>query len=386
MKTQQFLRGKTFFFTVLICVYLCNIGYAQNRAMLDSIRAEATLLTYSNPELAIEKGLKLVELSNDAPSSQISGLIIVANGYAILKNHEKVLEYAFMADSVAEKSKNYTDRIRVLGFIGGEYQRLKLGNKALNYLDKAYELSLQQPLPDSLKFLQGNIVFVKGLIQKDNLGCEYAMQYLLQAEEIFKNNLTSKAINTSLGIANNNIGDCYIELGEYEKAKENYNEAILFATKVNSVKIIAYSELGLSKIFSAKGEYLEAINILQKALSSLENINDIAMYTQIYKALSENYSEIEDTENFNKYTSLYLAEEDKLLNEEKKSLNTIVNDISLDNSEKSEAQENKYFYLFIISGMLLLIFLIYIINKIIKKRRKIAKHRKEVDSAEKSDE
>ena len=345
MKTQQFLRGKTFFFTVLICVYLCNIGYAQNRAMLDSIRAEATLLTYSNPELAIEKGLKLVELSNDAPSSQISGL-----------------------------------------FIGGEYQRLKLGNKALNYLDKAYELSLQQPLPDSLKFLQGNIVFVKGLIQKDNLGCEYAMQYLLQAEEIFKNNLTSKAINTSLGIANNNIGDCYIELGEYEKAKENYNEAILFATKVNSVKIIAYSELGLSKIFSAKGEYLEAINILQKALSSLENINDIAMYTQIYKALSENYSEIEDTENFNKYTSLYLAEEDKLLNEEKKSLNTIVNDISLDNSEKSEAQENKYFYLFIISGMLLLIFLIYIINKIIKKRRKIAKHRKEVDSAEKSDE
>tara|TARA_R110002049_G_scaffold72395_15_gene186729 strand:- start:4206 stop:5366 length:1161 start_codon:yes stop_codon:yes gene_type:complete len=386
MKTQQFLRGKTFFFTVLICVYLCNIGYAQNRAMLDSIRAEATLLTYSNPELAIEKGLKLVELSKDAPSSQISGLIIVANGYAILKNHEKVLEYAFMADSVAEKSKNYTDRIRVLGFIGGEYQRLKLGNKALNYLDKAYELSLQQPLPDSLKFLQGNIVFVKGLIQKDNLGCEYAMQYLLQAEEIFKNNLTSKAINTSLGIANNNIGDCYIELGEYEKAMENYNEAILFATKVNSVKIIAYSELGLSKIFSAKGEYLEAINILQKALSSLENINDIAMYTQIYKALSENYSEIEDTENFNKYTSLYLAEEDKLLNEEKKSLNTIVNDISLDNSEKSEAQENKYFYLFIISGMLLLIFLIYIINKIIKKRRKIAKHRKEVDSAEKSDE
>ncbi|GHC53480.1 hypothetical protein GCM10008083_16890 [Ulvibacter litoralis] len=359
--------------------------YAQSRATLDSIRAEATLLTYSNPQLAIKKGLQLYEMAKNDPSSQTAALITVANAYAILKNHEKVLTYAFRADSVAEKSNNYADRVRVLGFIGGEYQRLKLGNKALSYLDKAYEITVNHPLPDSIKFLQGNIVFVKGLIQKDNLGCEYALEYLKEAEVIFKNNTTNKAINSSIGIANNNIGDCNFELKEYAAAKENYEEAIFYGSKVNSTKIVAYSELGLSKILTVEGKNLEAIHTLQEALKSIEHINDISMNSEIYKALSDNYSIVEDTENFNKYTSLYLAEEAKLLSEEKKSLNTIVNDISLDNSEKSEAQKNKYNYFFIFSIIVLLLLLLYILKNILKKRKKIAQHKEKIDSSEKND-
>ena len=35
----------------------------------------------------------------------------MANGYAVLKNHDKVLEYAFRADSIAKNSKNFTDSI-----------------------------------------------------------------------------------------------------------------------------------------------------------------------------------------------------------------------------------------------------------------------------------
>lgn len=384
MKTQQNTVLKYLFFTLFTSMLSLGM-YAQSRATLDSIRAEATLLTYSNPQLAIKKGLQLYEMAKNDPSSQTAALITVANAYAILKNHEKVLTYAFRADSVAEKSNNYADRVRVLGFIGGEYQRLKLGNKALSYLDKAYEITVNHPLPDSIKFLQGNIVFVKGLIQKDNLGCEYALEYLKEAEVIFKNNTTNKAINSSIGIANNNIGDCNFELKEYAAAKENYEEAILYGSKVNSTKIVAYSELGLSKILTVEGKNLEAIHTLQEALKSIEHINDISMNSEIYKALSDNYSIVEDTENFNKYTSLYLAEEAKLLSEEKKSLNTIVNDISLDNSEKSEAQKNKYNYFFIFSIIVLLFLLLYILKNILKKRKKIAQHKEKIDSSEKND-
>lgn len=374
---------------LLLLILLMNLPlgiYAQSRAKLDSIRAEATLVTYSNPQLAIEKGLQLFEMAKKDPSSQIAGLIIVANAYAILKNHEKVLTYAFKADSVAEISNNYADRVRVLGFIGGEYQRLKLGNKALSYLDKAYDISVRHPLPDSIKFLQGNIVFVKGLIQKDNLGCEYALEYLKEAEVIFKNNKTNKAINSSIGIANNNIGDCNFELKQYAAAKENYNEAILYASKVNSTKIIANSELGLSKILTVEGNNLEAIQLLQKALSSVKNINDISINSQIYKVLSDNYSIVEDIENFNKYTSLYLAEEEKLLTEEKKSLNTIVNDISSDNSKKSEVQVNTYNYLLIFTVLIFLIILLYILRNIIKKRKKIAQHKEKLETSDKTDD
>ena len=112
------------------------MSMAQNRAQLDSLRQEASVVTYSDPELAVKKGLELYTLAKDDPSTQIGALIIIANGYAVLKKHDNVLKYAFKADSIAEKSKIYSDRIRVLGFIGGQYQRLNLNDKALNYLEQ----------------------------------------------------------------------------------------------------------------------------------------------------------------------------------------------------------------------------------------------------------
>jgi tetratricopeptide (TPR) repeat protein len=325
----------------------------------------------------------LYELAKNDPSTQIGALIIVANGYAVLKNHDKVLEYAFRADSVAQKNNNYTDRIRVLGFIGGEYQRLKLSDKALNYLDAAYEISVKHPLPDSLNFLKGNILFVKGLIQKDNLGCEYALKFMNEAKNIFKQNISSKTINASIAIANNNIGDCNFDLKAFAKAEENYNEAIVYASKVNATKSIAYAELGLAKILTEEGKNTEAIEMLEEAMKAVENVNDIGINSEIYKALSNSYSAIGDTENFNKYTSLYLAEQEKLLSEEKKSLNKVVNDLSSENIKKREEQKDKYNYLFMFFGFILLLFFYFIIKKILAKRKKIALHKKEMHKSSK---
>ncbi|WP_165593567.1 tetratricopeptide repeat protein [Aequorivita soesokkakensis] len=381
---QQFTDKLILFSCAIIFFGGSFSSFAQTRAELDSLRSEASTITYNNPELAIEKGLSLYKLAKKDPSTQIGALIIVANGYAVLKNHDKVLEYAFQADSIAKNSKIYTDRIRVLGFIGGEYQRLNLSSKALNYLDQAYEISVSHPLPDSLKFLQGNILFVKGLIQKDNLGCEYALQYFKQAEEVFKNNISSNAINASVAIASNKIGDCNFEMKDYKKAKENYEEAIVYAKKINATKNIAYSELGLANILSTEGKNGEAIQILERAIRSIENVNDIGINSEIYKSLSENYAAIGNAENANKYTSLYLAEQDKLLSEEKKSLNKVVNDLSSENVKKRERQKDKYNYLFLFFGIVLLLVILIVVKKIIAKRRKIFLHKEELKKSSKN--
>ncbi len=359
------------------------MSIAQNRAHLDSLRQEASVVTYSDPELAIKKGLELYSLAKDDPSTQIGALIIIANGYAILKKHDNVLKYAFKADSIAEKSNTYSDRIRVLGFIGGEYQRLNLNDKALNYLDQAYEISVKNPLPDSLKFLQGNILFVKGLIQKDHLGCEYALPFLEQARAVFKNNISSKTINASIAIADSNIGDCNFEMENYDEAEKNYNEAIEYASKVNSTKSIAYGNLGLANILAKKGKYKEAIIILEAAFLSIKKINDPGTNSQVLKALSENYEAVGDTENFNKYSSLYIAENEKLLDEEKKSLKKIVTDLSSENSAERTQQKNKYTYLFLFLGVIFMLLIVLIIRNILQKRKKIAEQRQEIDNSSK---
>lgn len=385
MKIQFFISKKSFLFVTAL-FFLVAKGNSQTRAQLDSLRAEANIVVYSNPELAIEKGKQLYKMAKNDPSTQIGALLILANGYAVLKNHDKVLEYAFKADSVAERNNNFTDRIRVLGFIGGEYQRLKLSDKALSYLDQAYDISVKHPLPDTLKFLQGNILFVKGLIQKDNLGCEYALRYMNDAKEIFKQNITSKTINASIAIANNNIGDCNFEMKAFDKAKANYEESIFYAQKINATKNIAYAELGLANILSEEGKNQEAIEMLEKALKSIENVNDIGINSEIYKALSEKYSAVGDTENFNKYTSLYLAEQEKLLSAENKSLNKVTKDLTSENLKKREAQKSKYNYLFLFFGIVLVLVILVVVKKIIAKRRKISLHKEELKKSSKNKE
>jgi len=368
---------------MLALLFLCHTVRAQNKALVDSLRQEANVLAYSNPELAIERGMELFNLSKNKPSQQVSALLTIANAYAVLKDHDQVLKYALKADSIAGENQNYTDQIRALGFIGGQYQRLKLSNRALEYLDHAYNISVKHPLPDSIQYLQGNILFVKGLIQRDNLGCEYALPYFTEAAQVFRDNLDKKLMNSSMAIALNNIGDCNFQLEKYAVAQKNYNEAIAFASKINAVKNTAYSKLGLAKIFSKQKKYQLAIKKLEEALLSVKNINDAGLKSDIYKTLSENYAIVGNDEKYNTYTKLYFEEEEKLLDEEKNSINQVANNLAAENLDKRENQKNTYTYIFIICGVLLLLVLGYIISKILQKRRKIAQQKKEIENTSK---
>ncbi len=357
--------------------------FAQDKKLIDSLRQEANFLAYSNPELAIVRGTELYELSYNDPSQQVSALLTMANAYAVLKDHDQVLKYALMADSIAGKHQNYSDQVRALGFIGGQYQRLKLSNRALTYLDRAYNLSLKHPLPDSIQYLQGNIVFVKGLIQRDQLGCEYALPYLTEASEVFKENLDNKLMNSSMAIALNNIGDCNFELQRFETARENYQDAIEYAERINASKNIAYSQLGLANVLSKEEKHQEAIHLIHKALLSVEDIDDTGLQTQLYKALSKNYERIGDEENYNKYIKIYFETEEKLLEEEKNSVNQIANDLTLENIDKRKNQQNKYTYILLLSGIILAVVLFYIFRKILQKRKKISQKKLEIDNTSK---
>ncbi|WP_339697522.1 hypothetical protein [uncultured Marixanthomonas sp.] len=112
---------KNILFSLLMfaLLLLSHIVNAQNKALIDSLRQEANVLAYSNPERAVERGLELFSLSENNPSQQVSALLTVANAYAVLKDHDKVLKYALKADSIASENQNYTDQVRALGFIGG---------------------------------------------------------------------------------------------------------------------------------------------------------------------------------------------------------------------------------------------------------------------------
>src|SRR5690606_41946947 len=62
--------------------------------------------------------------------------------------------------------RSYPTQIQVAGFIGEKYHNLNINSKAKYYFDEAYDLIEKHPLPDSLKFYKGNLLFLKALIDR----------------------------------------------------------------------------------------------------------------------------------------------------------------------------------------------------------------------------
>ncbi|OAB77381.1 tetratricopeptide repeat protein [Cochleicola gelatinilyticus] len=356
---------------------------AQTRTQLESLLKEANVSTYNDPKNAIAKGHELYKLAEHNSDFQVGALLTIANAYAVLKDHEKVFHYALKADSIAEQHKNYTDQIKVLGFIGGQYQRLKLGSRALNYLDRAYELSVAHPLPDSIQYLKGNIAFVKGLIQRDNLGCGYALPNFEEAVEVFKKSLEKPSLNASVAIALNRVGDCNFELKNFKAAQTSYSDAITYASRINSKLTIAYSKLGLAKLHFENKEHTEAIGILKEAVEIVSEMNDVGINSQLYEAIAKNYFELNDIENYNTYNALYFSEEEKLVSEEKKSLNIVAKEMASESRKKREEKRNTYTYLFLCLGIFSVLIILFIALKLIRKRRKLNEKKRNAEKASK---
>src|SRR5690606_11643916 len=88
---------------------------------LDSLKTEINLMVYNNPEEAIRKPKEAYPLiKEDDTTLKITYLLTIANAYAILKKHDKVMETALEAKKIAETKGTPLNKIQVLGFIAGE--------------------------------------------------------------------------------------------------------------------------------------------------------------------------------------------------------------------------------------------------------------------------
>ena len=362
----------------LIMCLLFVFGYTTAQVNLDSLKTELNLMVYNNPKEAIMQIEEIYPTITD-PSMQISYLLTSANAYAVLKNHDAVMETALKAKKIADEAGSPLNRIQVSGFIGGQYRRLGLDDKALLYINEAEEVFKTEVIPDSLKYLGGNILIVKGLIQRSSLGCEYALPYFKEAANVYKKYASKKINMVSVAIAHNNIADCYIEINDFNAAEFNFKEAIKYSLEVNSGHSLAYARMGLSRIYKQENENEKAIDLLKEVDADLEEMNDLSIKKEVYKQLSENYKAINDTQNYEYYSHLYFEETKRIAAEEKKSLNTVVNDLS-EETQKSQ-KETKSKFIFILLGAILLFIIImsYLAYKIVKKREKINEKKEQID-------
>ncbi|MPT31219.1 MAG: tetratricopeptide repeat protein [Chryseobacterium sp.] len=341
----------------------------KNEPHLDSL----FLMMNSNPEKVIRLGKELYKKYKGNPKMEISILTIIGSSYSVKKDYEKAIEYAFKTRDISQKINDYPTQIQVAGFIGEKYHNLNIYSKAKYYADEAYDLIEKHPLPDSLKFYKGNILFLKALIYRDELGCDFAKTYYEKALEVYIPALKNRdMLRFSIADIYNEIGGCFLEQDQLEAARGSFEKSLQYAINGNYALLNAESLAGLGRINFLQKDYVKAKKEFDKAILILKSNKVENANPEVYKYISENYYALNDIENHTLYLNLYKQKTNTDISAKKKSVNEII--IKQTAEENSENNNTAKYWIIIV----LCILIVLVIYQIVQTKSKIRKLKKQI--------
>ncbi len=310
------------FFTVIILTIFSQLSVAQNNKKIDSLIGVANTFMFKNPQKTIQIGEELLKKKDISDSYKISSYILIANGFAAMNDYKKSIDFALKANDLSEKIKDNANQIRTLGLIGNQYTRIEMREEAWKYLDKADKLTQTVYLPDSMKYLIGNINLLKGFLYKRSLDCGYAIKHFDKAIAAFKKDKKGFAV-ANLGQAYNQKGYCYLSINK-DSAKVSFENGLADARKNGAKSLECNALVGLSEIESDKENFKTSNDTLFYALKLAKEINQFEMQTKIYKLLSNNFVATGDFQNHLNYEKLYESTQSKFASENIKSVNELI--------------------------------------------------------------
>jgi len=358
---------------VWILLFVVDLQTLSAQKNVDPHLDSLFLMMNSNPDKVIKLGSELYKKYRGNPKMEISILTIIGSSYSVKKEYEKAIEYAFKTREISQKINDYPTQIQVAGFIGEKYHNLNIYSKAKYYADEAYELIEKHPLPDDLKFYKGNILYLKALIYRDELGCDFAKTYYNKALEVYISALKNREmLRFSIADIYNEIGSCYLEENKLEEAKGSFENSLQYTVNGNYDLLNAESRAGLGRILYLQKDYTKAKTEFDKAIQILKSNKIENANPEVYKYISENYYALNDIENHRLYLNLYKQKTSTDSNAKKQSVNEIiVKKTAEENSDNDNS--SKYWIISILA-----ILIVLIIYQIIQTKVKIAKLKKQI--------
>lgn len=234
-----------------------KIGFSKGRILSQRLYGLYNDLS-GNYDSAIQYYLKTLEASRQdhLTEYEISALSDLAIAYSEIKQPEKALEVYRECLQLTENRGEVSGMISGYSNIGAIFNMLSEPDSALIYLQKANQLSHQYHHTESLPFINnntGNVYFKKKEFKK--------------AIEYFRLNKTVHEAENSqadLWIDYLNMGDCFIELGNYDSARAYVQESLDIAILLASKSKEADSYALMAKFYERTAQYKKALDFQKK--------------------------------------------------------------------------------------------------------------------------
>ncbi|KMQ65470.1 hypothetical protein ACM46_06140 [Chryseobacterium angstadtii] len=348
---------------------LCLSASAQP-VSFDSLMKKARLEIYDNPAHTIHIGKNLLQQEKDI-HRKISIYQLLSTAYIAKRDFDQSLQYLLKAKETAEKTNDPKIRTSVLISAAIQYQQMELFSKSLETLNEADQYLDQ--LPDHLqeKHIEKARSFaIRGMIYKSQSNSEIALEKFLISIENFDKTQHKHLTYSNMSVVYYNIGYCYLNLNQPEKAHEAFVQSANYARKNKAKSLEAFALKGMAEMYKQKKENETALHLLIRAEDLSRNTGDLILNEGIYKEMSENYLAMGKPHLYQIYSRKYFEMRFQREQNELSSINHSINEHNKETLKKSTAMKTRYHYFTgIISGIgcLIIVLLLFLVLKLRKR-------------------
>lgn len=368
------ITAKIMIWMFLICQFPVN----GQKISDDSLMKKARLEIYDNPDHTITIGKSLLKKETDVNKS-IGIYLLLSTANIAKRNFDQSLQYILKAKELVQKTNDIKTQTNVLISVAIQYQQMELFSKSLETLNEA-DLYLKKLPEDSSERLieTARSYAIRGMIYKSQSNSEIALEKFLLSVKNFEKVEKKKATYANMSVVYYNIGYCYLNLNQTEKAQQAFIQSVDFARKMNAKSLEAFALKGLAEMHKQKRENQVALNLLLRAESLCKNTGDIILNEGIYKEMADNYLAMGNSGLYQEYNKKYFEMRFKREQNELNSINHSINNHNKETLKKAHELTIHYNYLMITVssiGIIIIVILSYLILKI---RKQNGKYRKDI--------
>lgn len=342
----------------------------------DSLMKKAQLEIYDNPEKAINIGKSLLKKEKDV-KKLIAIYLLLSTANIAKRDFDISLKYILKAKELAQKTNDPKTQTTVLVSVAIQYQQMELFSKSLETLDEADQYLSK--LPDDTRekhFETARINAIRGMIYKSQSNSEIALEKFLKSVEHFEKIGQKKSTYANMSVVYYNIGYCYLNLNQNDKAEQAFLQSIHYAQENQAKSLEAFALKGMSELYKQKREHQMALNLLIKAENLCKNTGDLILNEGIYKEMADNYLAMGNQNLYQVYNKKYFEMHFQRTQNELNSINQSIDNHNKETFLKSEELKSRHYYLIasvIGFGILVIAILLILIFKIRKENKKYHK-------------
>jgi tetratricopeptide (TPR) repeat protein len=351
------------------------------KVSVDTLLKRVEFEIYKNPDKAIKTADSLLQLKKNI-DDQISIYLVLSNANIAKRNFDESLKYSLKAKALTNETSNIPKKISVLFSVAVQYQQMDLFNKSFETLDLFDEaLIYYNDNPAEKSFQTAKSLGLRGMIYKSQGNFEIALQKFLSSIENFEKSKQDQPTFLKMSVIYYNIGYCYLNLKNLEKAGQYFEKSHQFALKTKAKSLEAFALKGWAETYIAEEQNAKAIQLLEKAEQISTSVGDLMLNEGIYKLLADNYLYLNNTEKYQIYHKKYLNVKFEREQSELKSINRSINSHSEEKLNQLKEIKNQYQFERIIMvsiGFITFFILLFFIRKRWLQNRKIKKEIKKL--------